>query len=189
MHGVYSDWAVTLPSEWLVWLATSSARMAVYRMQGWHAPLRLLHVAGSASFFGAIMLLDLRLLGLLGRDLALDALARLVLPVTHWSFGVVVASGVLLFMYDPIQQGSHSWFLPKMVLLGLAVANAAVFSLPRRVGLRSIGGGALTRHARLAGGLSLVLWAGVIASATANHEERPLVRGRSVVRPSVSEPG
>lgn len=189
MNGVYSDWAVTLPSEWLVWLATSSARMAVYRMQGWHGPLRLLHVMGTAAFFGAILLLDLRLLGLLGRDLALDALARLVLPVTHWSFGVMLASGALLFMYDPIQQGSHSWFLPKMALLALAVGNAALFSLPRWAGLRPIGAGALTRHARVAGALSLLLWAGVIASATANHEERPMVRGRSVVRPVVADPG
>ena len=189
MQGVYSDWAVTLPSEWLVWLATSSARLVIYRQQGWHGPLRLLHVGGMAAFFGAIVLLDLRLLGVLGRDLALDALARLVLPVTHWAFGVMVVSGALLFMYDPIQQGSHSWFLPKMALLGLAVANAALFSLPRRAGLRPIGAGPLTRHARVAGALSLVLWAGVIVSATANHEERPLVRGRSVVRPSVADPG
>ena len=138
---------------------------------------------GTAIFFGAIVLLDLRLLGVLGRDVALDALARLVLPVTHGSFGVTVMSGALLFMYDPIQQGSHSWFLPKMILLGLAVANAALFSLPRGLGLRLIGAGTLTRHARMAGALSLLLWAGVIASATANHEERPMVRGRSVVRP------
>ncbi len=183
MNGVYSDWAVTLPSDWLVWLATSSARMAVYRLQGWHGPLRLLHVAGTATFFGAIVLLDLRLLGVLGRDVALDALARLVLPVTHWSFAVTLATGAMLFMYDPIQQGSHSWFLPKVAVLGLAVANAALFSLPRTLGLKPIGAGALTRHARIAGALSLVLWAGVIASATANHQERPLVRGRSIVRP------
>jgi len=31
----------------------------------------------------------------------------------------------------------------------------------------------------------VILWAGVIVSATANHEERPLVRGRSITRPSV----
>ena len=38
MQGVYSDSIWVLPSEWLVWLATSSARLAVYRMQGWHGP-------------------------------------------------------------------------------------------------------------------------------------------------------
>lgn len=185
MHGVYSDTALVLPGDWLVWLATSAARIALYRLQGWHGPLRLLHLGGGAAFFGAIVLLDLRLLGLLGRDIALDALARIVLPVTHVSFALTVLSGALLFLYDPIQIGSHSWFLPKMLLVAAAVANAAVFSLPRRIGLRPIGGGALTRHARLAGALSLILWTGVIATATANHEERPLVRGRSISRPSL----
>lgn len=63
------------------------------------------------------------------------------------------------------------------------MANAAVFSFPKRIGLRRIGGGALTRHARLAGALSLIPWAGVVATATANHEERPLLRGRSISRP------
>ena len=183
MQGVYSDWLPVLPGEWLVWLATSSARLAVYRLQGWHGPLRLLHVGGTAAFFGAIVLLDVRLLGLLGRDIALDALARLILPVTHWAFGVTVATGMWLFLYDPIQTGSHSWFLPKLALLAAATANAALFSIPRGAGLRAIGAGALTRHARAAGLLSLVLWTGVIVCATANHEERPLVRGRSIVRP------
>jgi len=185
LHGVYSDTALVLPSDWLVWLATSSARLAVYRLQGWHGPLRLLHVGGTAVFFGAIVLLDLRLLGLLGRDITLDALAQIVLPVTHASFAVTAASGALLFLYDPIQTGSHSWFLPKLLLLAAALANAAVFSFPRRIGLKSIGGGALTRHARLAGALSLILWTGVIMAATANHEERPLVHGRSISRPSL----
>lgn len=185
MHGVYSDTALVLPGDWLVWLATSAVRMTLYRMQGWHGPLRLLHVGGSAVFFGAIVLLDLRLLGVMGRDIALDALARIVLPVTHVSFAAAMLSGVLLFLYDPIQTGSHSWFLPKLLLIAAALANAAVFSFPKRIGLRRIGGGALTRHARLAGALSLILWAGVIATATANHEERPLVRGRSISRPSL----
>ena len=188
MHGVYSDTALVLPSDWLVWLATSSARMALYRLQGWHGPLRLLHVGGTAVFFGAIVLLDLRLMGLLGRDIALNALARMVLPVTHGSFAVTVVTGALLFLYDPIQTGSHSWFLPKLILLGAALANAAVFSMPTRIGLKRIGGGALTRHARLAGALSLVLWAGVIATAIANHEERPLLRGRSISRPALHLP-
>ena len=174
-----------LPADWLIWLATSSARMAVYRLQGLHGPLRLLHVGSIAAFFGAIVLLDLRLLGVLGRDIALDALARIVLPIVHVSFALAVLSGVLLFLYDPIQVGSHSWFLPKLILLAAAVANAAAFSMPRRIGLRRIGGGGLTRHARLAGVLSLILWTGVIASAITNHEERPLLRGRSISRPSV----
>ena len=185
MQGVYSDTALVLPGDWLVWIATSAARLAVYRLQGWHEPLRLLHIGGTAAFFGAILLMDLRLLGVLGREISAEALARLVLPVTHASFVVTAISGAMLFLYDPIQAGSHSWFLAKLLLIGAALANAALFSLPRERGLKRVGSGPLTRHARVAGALSLLLWAGVIAAATANHEERPLVRGRSVSMPAI----
>ena len=175
-----------MPIPWLVWLATSAARLAVYRLQGWHAPLRGLHIGAMAIFFGGIILLDLRLVGVLGRDIALDALSRLILPVIHTAFALAMLSGVWLFLYDPIQTGAHTWFLPKMLLIAAAVANAALFSRPNRFGLRAIGAGALTRHARTAGLLSLVLWTAVIACAVANQEERPMVRGRGVVRPSIS---
>lgn len=188
MHGVYSDTALVLPGDWLVWLATSSARLAVYRLQGWHGPLRVLHLAGTAAFFGSILLMDLRMMGFLGREIPLNALARTALPVTHASFVLTLASGAMLFLYDPIQAGSHSWFLPKMLLIVAGMANAAMFSLPEAWGLKKIGAGPLTRHARLAGALSLLLWAGAIAAATANHEERPLVGGRSISRPSISTP-
>ena len=180
MHGVYSDHALTLPTSWLVWLATSAARLTVYRMQGLHAPLRLAHVLATATLFGGILVLDLRLLGALGREIALDALSRLVLPVVHGAFAVVMFSGAWLFLYDPIQTGSHTWFVPKLLLIVMALGNAALFSRPRTRGLRGIGAGTLTRHARLAGAASILLWAGVIACATANQEERPLVRGRTV---------
>lgn len=187
MQGVYSDWAITLPSDWLVWLATSSARLTIYRLQGWHGPLRLIHLLATAVFFGGITVLDLRLMGALGRDIALDHLSRLILPVVHTACAVLLLSGAWLFLYDPIQTGSHTWFLPKLLLVAAAMANAAIFSRPRRFGLRAIGAGALTRHARIAGLISLVLWGAVIACATGNQEERPMVRGRGIVRPSIAQ--
>jgi uncharacterized membrane protein SirB2 len=186
MHGVYSDYAVTVPTDWLVWLATSAARLAVYRMQGLHGPIRLVHLLGTAAFFGGILLLDLRLLGWLGREVAVDALSRVVLPVVHVAFGAVFLTGLWLFLYDPIQTGSHTWFVPKLLLIVLGLANAAVFSQPRTRGLRAVGTGALTRHARLAGALSILLWGGVIACATGNQEERPMVRGRGVSLPTIT---
>lgn len=151
-------------------------------------PLRLVHVGATAAFFGGILVLDLRLLGLLGREIALDALSRLVLPVVHAAFVLLMISGVWLFLYDPIQTGSHSWFLPKLLLILLGLFNALLFTRPRDRGLRAIGAGALTRHARLAGALSIVVWGAVIACAVANEEERPMVRGRAWVRPSIEEP-
>jgi hypothetical protein len=33
----------------------------------------------------------------------------------------------VLFLFDPIQLASHTWFLPKLILIGLGVINAAIF--------------------------------------------------------------
>ena len=176
MEGIYGASTLVIPPAWLAWLAESDVRFALWGLQRWHGELRLLHLLGTAALFGAILLLDLRLLGLAARELPLDRLSRLVLPAAHGGFALAVGTGVVLFLFDPIQTGSHSWFLPKLLLLAAAVANAGVFSLPRGWGLRAIGGGSLTRHARAAGLVSLALWTGVIVCATANHEERPALR-------------
>lgn len=162
--------SMMIPIDCLSWLASGAAMISL--RPEWHGLLRVSHVGGMGVFFGAIVVLDLRLLGWRKRDVGLKTLAGVVLPITYLAFGVVALSGALLFCYDPVQAGSRSWFAPKLLFLAGALANAAAFSIPRRAGLRSIGLGPLTSHARLAGALSLALWAGVIGSAVANHEEK-----------------
>jgi hypothetical protein len=63
MGKVYSTWGIHVPTDWLVWLTTSSIRMPFYRLQWLHGEMRLLHILSMAVFFGTILVLDLRLLG------------------------------------------------------------------------------------------------------------------------------
>ncbi len=141
------------------------------------------------GLFGGITVLDLRLPGVLGREIALDQLSRMVLPVVHTACAVLLLSGVWLFLYDLIQTDRHMWFLPKLLLILVALANATVFSRLRGFGLRAIGAGALTRHARTAGLVSLVVWGAVIACATGNQEGWPMVRGRGVIGSGITQSG
>src|SRR5216683_512956 len=126
MPGVYSPYGIYLPTEFLVWLSSSAFRLYVYRLQEFHALFRIAHILSMAIFFGSILLLDLRLFGL-SRDLALRQFAPHVLPWTYASFCVAMVSGIVLFLFDPIQLASHTWFLPKLVLIALGVVNAAIF--------------------------------------------------------------
>src|SRR5258707_15310293 len=123
MPGVYSPYGIYLPTEFLVWLSSSAFRLYVYRLQEFHALFRLAHILSMAVFFGSILLLDLRLIGL-SRDLALRQLAPHILPWTYVSFAVVMVSGVVLFLFDPIQIASHTWFLPKLLLILAGMLNA-----------------------------------------------------------------
>jgi hypothetical protein len=177
MAGVYSTHGIYLPTEFLVWLSTSAFRLAIYRLQEFHAVFRVAHILSMAIFFGSILLLDLRLFGL-SRDLALRQFAPHVLPWTYASFGIALVSGTGLFLFDPIQVASHTWFLPKLILIALGLFNAALFR--RGAWDRVLGtAGTLPPAARVAGAISAAVWIAVIACASLNASERPLKARRT----------
>jgi hypothetical protein len=137
-----------------------------------HHLVRLAHIVTMAGFFGAIGLLDLRLLGW-NSATPLRPFARNVLPLVYGLFAVAVATGAALFFYEPVKVGSHAYFTPKLILIGLGLANAGLF---HRTGYGpALAATALPRHARLAGALSLAIWTAVIVCACLNVEAEPKV--------------
>lgn len=157
-----------LPSALLVAL---SSRDLHFALQPYHHLIRLTHILSVAAFFGTILLLDARLIARRG-GAALRLLAAEAAPWLYASFAVALVSGTLLFLYDPVQVGSHAYFTPKLILLALGLANAAAF---HRIGFRT----ALASESRLpatavlAGALSLLLWTGVMTCACLNTEAAP----------------
>jgi hypothetical protein len=83
-------------------------------------------------------------------------------------------TGVLLFFYDPVHVASHAYFSLKLILIAFGVANALAFSR-KGFAVALAAPGAAPRHARIVGGLSLVIWAGVMICATLNVEAAPKV--------------
>lgn len=113
------------------------------------------HVVGVALLFGAIVPLDLRLAGWRADAIAVDRAARLLLPVAIAGLALAVAAGLLLFATAARDYAASPLFQAKMVLLGLAVANALVL---RRVAWRAV----QTTRVRVAGVASALSWLGVI---------------------------
>jgi len=171
MDGVYASWGIYLPTDFLIWVATSWVRQAVYRLQPLYGLMRFLHLVGTAGFFGLLMFVNLRGCGMFATAVPIGA-TRAMLSVVRWMFALTLASGVFLFLYDPIQTGSHTMFLPKLILIGLGYANAYVF----RVDVGPAG----PAVRRVASGISLTLWTAVIVCSVWNHSERPLKPIRSL---------
>lgn len=73
-----------IPAGWLVALYNRDITVA---LQPWQFLIRALHVAAVCVFFGALCILDLRLLGF-APDLPVRPLLRLVLPVVYAAFGL-----------------------------------------------------------------------------------------------------
>ena len=159
-----------IPSDILIALDNRDYRFA---LQPVHHLVRMAHIVSVSAFFGAIVLLDLRLTGIRSA-LQLKALSELVLPWVYWTFAVGMVSGAMLFFYDPVHVASHAYFSLKLILIVVGMANAALFN--RRGFLLAMNApGAMPRHARIIGAVSLALWAAVMICATLNVEAAPKV--------------
>ena len=159
MEDLYGTHAITLPLAWLTALAGSELRVAVYGMRVLHGAVRFLHLLAMAGFFGAVVLLELRRMGLLPEPAFTPARLQIgrVIVICFWT---TVASGVALFLYDPLGIGLHSMFLPKLGLVTLGYALARL--RPRAP---------MSRRAMAAA--SLGIWVAVLGASTWNHVERP----------------
>ena len=133
----------------------------------------MVHLLSMAAFFGGVGLLDLRLMGWRG-TVRLRPFADHVLPWLYVSFGIAVATGIALFLYDPVHVGSHAYFSLKLVLTVLGLANAGVF---HRTGylVALSSEESMPAYARWAGAVSLALWTAVFVCACLNVEAPPKV--------------
>ena len=145
------------------WLATTPGSIALHESRYMFLIVLAVHVLTLCVFVGTAVMLDLRMLGLtLQRVPASEVIARL-LPWTAAGLLVMIASGALLFYAAPVLRYQNLFFRLKMVTLVLAVINAWAF---HRTVYRKVSDWDLDpvppRLARVAGGLSLVLWAVMI---------------------------
>lgn len=129
------------------------------RSSTWLFPaIEAFHLAGLAVIGGAILLVDLRLLGLGLNQQPLATLARELQPWVIGSLGLMLASGVPLFLSEAVKCYYSFAFWTKMTALVLAVTFT--FTVRRRIAMRDEG--ATTRRVRAMVGLtSLALWSTV----------------------------
>jgi hypothetical protein len=125
--------------------------------------IETIHVLSLAIVFGSIVMVDLRLLGLSSKTSSVSRLSAEVLPYTWVAFAVAVTSGSMLFMSKAHVYFYNLQFELKFACMFLAGINMLIFhfgayrrvlswdnTLPPPAG------------ARVAGGISIALWIGVI---------------------------
>jgi hypothetical protein len=142
---------------------------AFLRQSNWAFPtLDTMHTLGIVLVAGAIMLVDLRLLGLGLRSVPVSQLVARIVPATLGGFGFMLLSGGLLFWSEAVKMYHSPAFRIKIVLLALAGLNALIF---HRTIYRDVAnwdpGRAAPARARLAGLLSLIFWIAIIAAGRA----------------------
>ena len=122
------------------------------------------HVLAICLVVGSIMAVDLRLLGLAWVKRPVSAVTRGILPLTWGAFAVAVASGFLMFMSNATKYLGNGFFVAKLVLIAAAGLNMLVFHfISTRDQPRWDNQSRLPFSARLAGGISMLIWIAVVA--------------------------
>jgi branched-subunit amino acid transport protein len=145
------------------WLAATPLSHSI-QTAGWIIPtLQTIHILAVAVLFSSAVLVDLRLLRLLQRDVPLPEVARRFLPVIWPVLLVLLITGSLLIIGEPRRSLLNTTFYFKMACLAAAVVVTvglqwSIASVPefweRNLPRRLTGG--------LAATVSILIWCGVL---------------------------
>ena len=122
-----------------------------------------LHIIGIGLLFGSIAIVDLRLIGL-GRRVPVSALTGLAVPWSLGGFVLAATTGLLMFTAHAAEFIALPVFILKMGLILAGGINAAILHTSVLRDTRAWDTGASTPPAaKVAGGVSIALWIGVVA--------------------------
>jgi hypothetical protein len=140
------------------WFDSSAVGEAI-RESTWLFPvIEAFHLLGLAVIGGAILLVDLRLLGLGLRRQPVDQIARYAQPWLIGSLLAMLGSGFLLFTSEAVKCYYHDAFRIKMTSLFLAIVFT--FTVRRKVTMAEPGRvGPL--WSKIVAVVSVTLWSGV----------------------------
>jgi hypothetical protein len=120
-------------SRFCLWLEQTSLSQAI-QATSWMVPsVQTVHILAVATLLASALMMNLRLLGLVGRDQALERVSARFLPVIWWVLPVLLVTGAVMIIGEPARSLKNPLFQLKMGLLLAALALTAFYQigLPR----------------------------------------------------------
>ena len=120
-------------SAWFQWLATTPPSQAISTSTWAFAVIESVHLLALAVIGGAVLMLDLRFLGMGLRRQSIQDVAREAHPWLVGSLIVMLITGIALFVSEPTKCYYSIPFWWKMTSLALAIAFT--FTVRRKVAM------------------------------------------------------
>jgi hypothetical protein len=130
-----------------------------------HPWVTVAHGMGMVLFAGTILMMDLRLLGIGNMATPFSQVQRRLFPWQIAGMTITTISGLALVFANPMNYATNILFWTKMLAMVVAALNALAFHFVTQYSLADWDAGATPPFAaKLAGGLSVVLWVNVIVA-------------------------
>lgn len=147
---------------WLEWFGSLPHAELLRRSATLYLLVNAAHILGIGLLVGAILPLDLRLIGLL-REGPIAVLAPFLVRVAATGLAIAMVTGLLLFSVKPTEYAANPAFLVKLGLVFLGLVNVVVQHRNARWRLLREGGEPTT-GIRLLAGLSFVFWVAALVA-------------------------
>lgn len=145
------------------WLSQTPFSLTIQTIV-WIIPMvQSIHILAIAAVISSIAVLDLRLLGLMGRTQTVPDLARRFMPWIWIALIVLTVSGSLLIIGEPARSLINPMFRLKMVLLVAAIGVTLLFqeTIRRNIDFWELSP-ARRNLARIVATVSLLVWTAII---------------------------
>jgi hypothetical protein len=146
--------------EFMAWLESSALGHGMRESGVWtYGVVNLVHILSVASLFGAVLVLDLRLMGI-WRKIALPAISEPTVPIATIGFALSIISGVCLLATKATEYIGNPFFYIKFPAIALGFLNVIALSVSaawKQHKTRELSS-AEESKLKVFGGLSLLCW-------------------------------
>ena len=129
-----AEWLRSTPlSAFSLWVGNQPLSMFIDNAH-WIMPVaQTIHILAVASVFGSALMTNLRILGLAGRSRSMPLTVGRYLPWIKWGLVVLLVSGLVITLGDPVREMTNVAFWTKMFLVIVAtLANLWFFKTAAR---------------------------------------------------------
>lgn len=113
-----------------VWIDATPLSQAIQNAP-WVVPtVQTVHILAIAALMASMLMINLRLVGMAGRDQPLAQVARRFMPVIWWVLPVLLVSGIFLIIGEPARALKNNIFQIKMLLVISAILVTLFFAAP-----------------------------------------------------------
>jgi hypothetical protein len=148
--------------EVLAWIGTLPFALAIRRSATLYIFVNAAHILSFGIIIGAILPLDLRLIGLF-RKVPVAVVGPYLSHAAAVGVALTIATGFCLFSVNPVEYAGNAAFLAKVTLLALGVTNAALLHLTPQW-RAAVKGGPISLRVRLSALLSIIVWTGAVVA-------------------------
>jgi hypothetical protein len=151
--------------DFCAWIEQTSLSVYVQSTPVVVPAVQTVHILAFAAVLASALMIDLRLLGVTGRELPLARVTARFRPVIWWSLPILLLTGMIMISGEPARSLANSVFQLKMLFL----IGAIIVTLGLQAPLKANPGyweasGARRGAAKVVAIVSMLLWIGIVCA-------------------------